>query len=96
VPCPSSCCRPTDDDWAANFDCSYTDDLRKKLNVPMPPLGAKKLQIHRGFWAAYSSVDKQVTAEVLKQLKHVKVSRVRWGFSKGWCDSRLGHQHVDA
>jgi hypothetical protein len=54
----------------------YTSDLRKKLNVPTPPLGAPRLQLHRGFWAAYSAVDKQVMQEVNKQLKLVKV---RWG-----------------
>jgi hypothetical protein len=51
----------------------YTSDLRKKLNVPTPPLGAPRLQLHRGFWAAYSAVDKQVMQEVNKQVKLVKV-----------------------
>lgn len=75
--CPAAALdRATDDDWAADFDCMYTSDLRKKLNVPTPPLGAPKLQLHRGFWAAYSAVDKQVMQEVNKQLKLVKVG---WG-----------------
>jgi hypothetical protein len=51
----------------------YTSDLRKKMNVPTPPLGAPKLQLHRGFWSAYSAVDKQLMQEVNKQLKLVKV-----------------------
>jgi hypothetical protein len=51
----------------------YTSDLRKKLNVPTPPLGAPKMQLHRGFWAAYQAVDKQLMQEVNKQLKLVKV-----------------------
>jgi len=51
----------------------YTDDLRKKLNVGAP-VGAKKLQLHRGFWTAYKAVDKQLMQEVNKQLKLLKVS----------------------
>lgn len=67
------CHRSTDDDWVADFDCMYTDDLRKKLNVGAP-VGAKKLQLHRGFWTAYKAVDKQLMQEVNKQLKLLKVS----------------------
>lgn len=73
--CCATDCRPTDDDWAADFDCMYTGDLRKKLNVPTPPLGAPKLQLHRGFWSAYLAVDKQLMQEVNKQLKLVKVGQ---------------------
>lgn len=66
----------------------YTDDLRKKLNVPTPPLGAKKLQLHRGFWAAYKTVDKQLMQEVNKQLKLVKVGV---SCTCVWCAGLLAH-----
>ncbi len=56
----------------------YTSDLRKKLHVPTPPLGAPKLQLHRGFWSAYETVDKQLMQEVAKQLKLVKVGSTSW------------------
>lgn len=66
----------------------YTSDLRKKLNVPTPPLAAPKLQLHRGFWSAYLAVDKQLMQEVNKQLKLVKVrSTEAWSV---WCCCRSG------
>ena len=70
----------------------YTSDLRKKMNVPTPPLGAPKLQLHRGFWSAYAAVDKQLMQEVNKQVKLVKVRRGAWLMQHQWtwcgCSSR--------
>lgn len=64
------CRRATDDDWIADFDCMYTDDLHKEFDAPP---GSGKLQLHKGFWSAFKVVDSQLLLEVNKAVLKIKV-----------------------
>lgn len=66
-----SACRATDDDWIADFNCMYTNDLRTNFSAP---ISSKKIQLHKGFWNAYSVLDKSLIEEVNKAVSAVKVN----------------------
>eukprot|EP00879_Flechtneria_rotunda_P014745 GHRR01015407.1.p1 GENE.GHRR01015407.1~~GHRR01015407.1.p1 ORF type:complete len:613 (+),score=167.92 GHRR01015407.1:1105-2943(+) len=63
--------RATDDDWVADFNCMYTEDLRQVFRAPA---GSGKLQLHKGFWAAYEAVDNQLGNEINKAALRIKAA----------------------
>eukprot|EP00775_Hariotina_reticulata_P006149 gene6149-6386_t len=61
--------RATDDDWIADFNCMYTGDLRTNFSAP---ISSKKIQLHKGFWTAYSVIDEALVKEVNKAVAALK------------------------
>ncbi|KAF6265972.1 class 3-domain-containing protein [Scenedesmus sp. NREL 46B-D3] len=63
--------RATDDDWVADFNCMYSEEVNRVFNAPR---GHKKIQLHKGFWGAYKAVGSQLQSEIHRQVLMLKTT----------------------